>query len=36
MTPVIGQTFPLARAADAHTALENRSAIGKTLLTAAG
>jgi NADPH:quinone reductase len=36
MTPVIGQTFPLARAADAHTALENRSAIGKTLLTVAG
>ena len=36
MTPVIGQTFPLARAADAHAALENRSAIGKTLLTLGG
>jgi NADPH2:quinone reductase len=36
MTPAIGQTFPLARAADAHAALENRSAIGKTLLTVAG
>jgi len=36
MTPIIGQTFPLARAADAHAALENRSAAGKTLLTVAG
>jgi NADPH:quinone reductase len=36
MTPVIGQTFALERAADAHAALENRSAIGKTLLTVAG
>jgi NADPH2:quinone reductase len=36
MTPVIGQAFPLARAADAHAALENRSAIGKTLLTLGG
>jgi NADPH2:quinone reductase len=32
--PVIGQTFPLERAAHAHTALESRTAIGKTLLTA--
>ena len=30
--PVIGQTFPLERAADAHAAIENRSAVGKTLL----
>ncbi|MCX4390049.1 zinc-binding dehydrogenase [Micromonospora peucetia] len=30
--PVIGQTYPLERAADAHTALENRDTIGKTLL----
>lgn len=32
--PVIGQIFPLGRAADAHAALEARSVIGKTLLTA--
>lgn len=30
--PVIGQTFPLERAADAHAAVENRTAVGKTLL----
>ncbi|MFD0587247.1 zinc-binding dehydrogenase [Paenibacillus sp. GCM10027627] len=30
--PIIGQTFPLERAADAHTSIENRTAIGKTLL----
>ncbi|MFJ8475937.1 zinc-binding dehydrogenase [Kitasatospora sp. NPDC094011] len=30
--PVIGQTFPLERAADAHAAIEGRSALGKTLL----
>jgi NADPH2:quinone reductase len=30
--PVIGQTFPLSRAADAHAAIEARSTIGKTLL----
>ncbi|MEV4808621.1 zinc-binding dehydrogenase [Micromonospora avicenniae] len=30
--PIIGQTFPLARAADAHAAVENRTAVGKTLL----
>jgi NADPH2:quinone reductase len=30
--PVIGQTFPLERAADAHNAVENRTALGKTLL----
>lgn len=32
--PVIGQTFPLARAADAHAAIEARTAIAKTLLLA--
>ena len=30
--PVIGQTVPLARAADAHRAIEARVTIGKTLL----
>ncbi|MEU4115524.1 zinc-binding dehydrogenase [Kitasatospora sp. NPDC028055] len=30
--PVVGQTFPLERAADAHAAIEGRSALGKTLL----
>ena len=30
--PVIGQTFPLVRAADAHAAIAAREAIGKTLL----
>lgn len=29
---LIGQTFPLSRAADAHRALESRAATGKTLL----
>jgi NADPH2:quinone reductase len=32
ITPVIGQTFPLERAADAHAAIEGRNAIAKTLL----
>jgi NADPH:quinone reductase len=32
--PVIGQRFALARAADAHAAIEARSTIGKTLLVA--
>ncbi|MEV4508808.1 SDR family NAD(P)-dependent oxidoreductase [Dactylosporangium sp. NPDC049525] len=32
-TPLIGQTFPLERAADAHAAIESRTAIGKTVLT---
>lgn len=31
--PVIGQTFPLERAADAHAAIEARTVVGKTLLT---
>jgi NADPH:quinone reductase len=30
--PVIGQTFPLERAPDAHAALAARAAIAKTLL----
>jgi NADPH2:quinone reductase len=32
--PLIGQTFPLAEAAKAHSAIEARDAIGKTLLLA--
>ncbi|MET9080729.1 zinc-binding dehydrogenase [Streptomyces sp. NPDC004237] len=32
LRPVIGQTFPLERAADAHAAMEARATIGKTLL----
>jgi NADPH:quinone reductase len=31
--PFIGQTFPLAEAADAHVAIEARATTGKTLLT---
>ncbi|GAA3985303.1 zinc-binding dehydrogenase [Thermobifida alba] len=30
--PNIGQTFPLEQAADAHTALEARRTLGKTVL----
>ncbi|MEU7830014.1 zinc-binding dehydrogenase [Nonomuraea sp. NPDC049129] len=30
--PLIGQTFPLEHAAEAHAALENRDTLGKTLL----
>jgi NADPH:quinone reductase len=30
--PLIGQTFPLQRAAEAHAAIEARAVIGKTLL----
>ncbi|HEX2314526.1 MAG TPA: zinc-binding dehydrogenase [Thermomonospora sp.] len=30
--PVIGQRFPLERAADAHAAIESRATVGKTLL----
>lgn len=30
--PIIGQTFPLERAADAHAAIEAREVVGKTLL----
>jgi NADPH:quinone reductase-like Zn-dependent oxidoreductase len=36
LRPVIGQVFPLERAADAHAALAARSTIGKTLLTTQG
>ncbi|NUW46844.1 zinc-binding dehydrogenase [Nonomuraea rhodomycinica] len=32
LTPVIGQSFPLERAADAHAAIEARGTVGKTLL----
>jgi NADPH:quinone reductase len=32
LTPVIGQRFPLDRAADAHAAIEARATVGKTLL----
>ena len=32
LQPVIGQRFPLDRAADAHAAIEARATIGKTLL----
>lgn len=35
LRPVIGQTFPLGRACDAHAAIESRTAVGKTLLIAA-
>ncbi|HEY0540321.1 MAG TPA: zinc-binding dehydrogenase [Actinoallomurus sp.] len=34
MRPVIGQTFPLERAADAHAAIEAREVVGRTLLVA--
>jgi NADPH2:quinone reductase len=32
LRPVIGQRFPLERAADAHAAIESRAGVGKTLL----
>lgn len=32
LRPIIGQRFPLERAADAHAAIEARTTIGKTLL----
>lgn len=32
LRPVIGQRFPLDKAADAHAAIEARATIGKTLL----
>lgn len=34
--PVIGNTMPLERAADAHSAMADRSVIGKTVLTIRG
>jgi NADPH:quinone reductase len=33
LTPVIGQTYPLERTAEAHAAIEARTVFGKTLLT---
>jgi NADPH:quinone reductase len=35
LRPVIGQTFPLERAAAAHAAIESRATVGKTLLVVA-
>ena len=35
LRPVIGQRFPLAKAAEAHAAIESRSTLGKTLLEVA-
>ena len=32
LRPIVGQTFALARAADAHAAIESRATLGKTLL----
>ena len=32
LRPLIGQRFPLARAADAHAAIQSRATVGKTLL----
>jgi len=32
LQPVIGQVFPLSRAADAHATIEARATIGKTIL----
>jgi NADPH:quinone reductase len=32
LCPVVGQRFPLERAADAHAAMESRATVGKTLL----
>jgi NADPH2:quinone reductase len=34
LRPLIGQRYPLERAADAHAAIESRATVGKTLLTA--
>lgn len=35
LQPVVGQTFPLEQAAEAHRAIESRRVFGKTLLTTA-
>ena len=32
LRPVIGQTFPLIKAAQAHRSIESRGTLGKTLL----
>lgn len=32
LRPLVGQRFPLARAADAHAAIQSRATLGKTLL----
>jgi NADPH2:quinone reductase len=32
LLPIVGQRFPLERAADAHAAIESRAVVGKTLL----
>jgi NADPH2:quinone reductase len=32
LRPLIGQRFPLERAADAHAAIQSRATVGKTLL----
>ena len=34
LRPLVGQTFPLESAADAHAAMERRATVGKTLLLA--
>ena len=34
LRPLVGQRFPLAEAAAAHTAIEARATVGKTLLLA--
>jgi NADPH2:quinone reductase len=33
LEPVVAKTFPLERAADAHRFIQNRSNIGKVVLT---
>lgn len=32
ITPLVNEPFPLAEAAQAHTALENRATVGKVVL----
>jgi NADPH2:quinone reductase len=36
LRPIVGQTFPLEQAAEAHAAMEARATVGKTLLRVAG